>query len=177
MLKEGVEGLIHISDMSWNKDIKDPSETVNVGDKVKVKILSIDPDKQKVSLGLKQLEDNPFSKYPVGFVVKSKIKTVQRSGAYLDLENGLEAYLRVSSYSRERVADLRDHLNEGDELEAKIIKSNPEKKYIEVSVKDLLMDQEKQEMRKYMDTPGNSGATIYDLIGDKLDGLTEEEND
>lgn len=171
MLKEGVEGLIHISDITWKKHIKHPSEAVSVGDKVKVKILDIDTDKQKVSLGLKQLEKNPYEEYPVGKGLEIEVKAVQRSGAYLKLDDTLEAYLHVSNYSNERIEDLREHLNEGETVKCRVIKNNPDKKLIEVSVKDLLVDKE----NKYAE-PSDSGATLKDLLGDKLDGLTEEKN-
>jgi len=176
MLKEGVEGLIHISDISWNNEVEHPGDVLKVGDKVKAKIINIDPDKQKVSLGLKQLEKNPYEDYPVGKRITGNITRVQKSGAYMELETGLEAYLHVSNFSKERIDDLREHLKEGQEIEAKVIKNNAAKKYIEVSVKDLEMEQEKEEIKKYMDKPG-SGATLYDLIGDKLEGLTEEEEE
>ncbi|MFW6173073.1 MAG: 30S ribosomal protein S1 [Elusimicrobiota bacterium] len=176
MLDEGVEGLIHKSDISWKKEIDHPSEALKVGQKVKAKILNIEPDKQKVSLGLKQLEENPYDKFPVGKKVKAKVKTVQRSGAYLEMDKDIEGYLHISNYSKERIDDLRDHLKKDQTIECKITKNNPAKKYIEVSVKGLIEDKEKKEMKKYMDSK-ESGATIYDLIGDKLNGLTEEEKE
>ncbi|MFC2060913.1 30S ribosomal protein S1 [Elusimicrobiota bacterium] len=177
MLKEGVEGLIHISDMSWEKEVNNPTEVVNVGDKIEAKILSIDADKQKVSLGLKHLQDNPYQEYPVGKVITAKVKAVHRSGAHLNLNNDLEAYLHVSNYSKERIEDLREVIKEDAVIEnCKVIKNDPAKKVIEVSVKDYEMDKSKEEMKKYMDS-SESGATIYDLIGDKLDGLTDIDKD
>ncbi len=175
MLPEGVEGLVHISDISWNRDISHPSDALNVGDTLKVKVLGIDSDKQKISLGLKQMEENPYQEYPVGATVEAEAGKVSRSGAYLELPNGLEAYLHVSNYSRDRTEDLRDQLDQGDKVECRVIKNNPDKKYIEVSIKDLQAEEEKQEMKKYMDSSG-SGSTLYDLIGDKLDGLTQDKD-
>ncbi|NLB35438.1 MAG: 30S ribosomal protein S1 [Elusimicrobia bacterium] len=175
MLPEGVEGLLHISDMSWNKDISHPSDVVSVGDKIKLKVLNIDPDRQKVSLGLKQLDDNPYNDYPVGSKVKAKAKAVHKSGAYFELPNGLEAYLHISNYSRNRIEDLREHLTEGTEEECKVTKNNADKKFIEISIKDLEIDEEKKDMKKYMGS-STSGSTLYDLIGDKLEGLTEDKD-
>lgn len=172
MLAEGVEGLIHISDASWDKNIKHLSEIVNVGDNIKAKILSIEPDKQKISLGLKQMEDNPYDAYPVGEIFSAPVTAVQRSGAYIQLENNLEAYLHVSNYSNERIEDFRDTLKESDMVEFKVIKNNPAQNLIEVSVKALIQDEEKQEIKKYTE-PSESGATIKDLLGDKLEGLTD----
>ncbi|MBN2406127.1 MAG: 30S ribosomal protein S1 [Elusimicrobia bacterium] len=174
MLNEGVEGLIHVSDMTWDKEVEHPSEFVQVGDTVKVKILSIEPDKQKLSLGLKQLEDNPYNDYPAGSTVKCYVKTVQRSGAYVEMENGLEGYMHISNFSRERTEDLREKLKEGDVIEhCRVIKNNPSKKVLEVSIKDYEIDMEHREMKKYMDPSESSGATLRDLIGDKLKGLAD----
>ncbi|MFH1416083.1 MAG: 30S ribosomal protein S1 [Elusimicrobiota bacterium] len=172
MLKEGVEGLIHISDFSWNKTVKDVSEFVQVGDTVKVKILGIEQDKQKISLGLKQLEDNPFNAYPVGNSMELEIKNVQRSGAYLKLDDKLEAYLHVSNYARERVDDLREKLEAGQKIVCKIISNKPEQNLIEVSVRAMVEDDQKEELKKYSEPSKESGATLKDLLGDKLDGLT-----
>ncbi|MGM0441067.1 MAG: S1 RNA-binding domain-containing protein [Elusimicrobiota bacterium] len=179
MLKEGVEGLIHISDMSWKENIGHPSEVVEVGDEVEVKILGIDIDKQKISLGLKQLEDNPYNDYPKGTVVENcDIQRVQRSGAYVQLDNGLEAYLHISNYSKERIDDLRDHLEEGDKIDAcKVVKCNPRKDQLEVSIKKLILDNEKEEMEKYIDSPGDSGAKLRDVLGDKLSGIMDDDNE
>lgn len=175
MLKEGIEGLIHISDVSWDRNVKHVSEIIKVGDKVKAKILGIDPDKQKIALGLKQLEDNPYDNYPVGKIIEARINAVQRGGAYLDLDNNLQAYLHVSNYSNERIEDLRENLKVEDTLKCKVIKNNPAKNFIEVSVKALLADEEKKEGDAYPED-SSSGATLKDLIGDKLTSLTEEKD-
>ncbi len=173
MLKEGVEGLIHISDMSWDKEVKS-SDLFKVGDTLKVKILNIEADKQKISLGLKQIENNPYSDYPKGSEVEGEVIIVELNGAYLKLQNSLQAYLHISNYSKKRVDNLQDHLKEGDVLKCKVIKNNPSKKYIELSVKSYNADKEKADIEKYSKSSEPTGATLYDLIGDKLDGLTEE---
>ncbi len=173
LIPEGVEGLIHISDMSWSKEVKHPSEIVEIEDKVKVKILNIDARKQKISLGIKQLEKNPYKDFKRGDTVKAKTKNIQRSGAHLDMPNGVEAYLHISNFSKERIDDLRDHLKENEEIECKVTKCIPEKKYIEVSIKDLQEDIS-EEGHKERSKSTSGGSTLYDLIGDKLDGLTEE---
>ncbi|MFC2048884.1 S1 RNA-binding domain-containing protein [Elusimicrobiota bacterium] len=177
MLKEGVEGLIHVSDMSWGKDERHPSEILKVGDLKKAKIINIEPDKQKISLGLKQMGDNPYDKYPLGIILSCKVKAVQRSGAFLEIDDNLEAYIHISKYSSDRIEDMRDHLKEGDVLEnCKVIKNSPIKKMIEVSIIDYQIDEEKKEIKKYME-PTDSGSTLYDLVGDKLEGLAETSKD
>jgi small subunit ribosomal protein S1 len=172
MLEEGVEGLIHISDISWDKNIKHPSDALKVGDKVKSEILSIDPDKQKISLGLKQLEKNPYDEYPVGKIVELEVTTVQKSGARLKLDEELEAYLHVSNFSSDRVEDLREKLKEGETVKCKVVKNNPDKRSIEVSINALAYDQGKEELKKYTEIT-DSGATLKDILGDKLNGLTD----
>jgi small subunit ribosomal protein S1 len=173
MLPEGVEGLIHISDISWEKNVKHPSEAINVGDKVSAKILSIDADKQKIALGMKQLEENPYDKYPVGKIIECPVSVVQRSGAQIKLDENLEAYLHVSNYSADKIDDLRDFIKEGDMIKCKIVKSNPEKNSIEVSINALLRDEEKAEIKKYSES-SDTGTTLKDLLGDKLKGLKED---
>ncbi len=174
MLKEGVEGLIHVSDLSWGKNVKDISSFFKVSDIVKVKILNIDIDKQKVSLGLKQLENNPYDAYPVGRILEIKVKAIQKAGAYLELDNNMEAYLHVSNYSKDRINDLRENLKEGDLIKCKIITSDSSQNIIEVSVKSASEDDDKQELKKYTE-PTETGATLKDLLGDKLDGLTNDQ--
>ncbi len=175
MIEKGVEGLIHISDITWEKEINHPGEALEVGQKVKAKILNIDPDKQKVSLGLKQLEDNPYNDYPAGSEVDAKVKEVQRGGTYLELENGLEAYIHISNYDPGRTDDLREELKEGDTLKAKVIKNDPEKKYIELSRKALIVSKEKKNMEKYMDPGAGQGASIKDILGEKFKGLKKDD--
>ncbi|MDA3792385.1 MAG: S1 RNA-binding domain-containing protein [Elusimicrobia bacterium] len=151
MLDEGVEGLLHISDMTWDKIVKHPSEIVSEGDEIKIKVLGINVDKQKISLGLKHLEDNPYNDYPKGSIVEGTVEKIQRSGAYLKMENGIETYLHISNLSKDRIDDMRDELEEGEKIEARVIKNNPMKKQLEVSVKDLIVSREKKEMAKYID--------------------------
>ncbi len=177
MLDEGVEGLLHISDMTWDKVVQHPSEIVSVGDEIKLKVLGMDVDKQKISLGLKHLEDNPYNDYPEGSVFEGKVIKVQHSGAQLEMENGLEAYLHISKFSKDRIEDLREKLEEGEKIEAKVIKNNPRKKELEVSVKDLIVSREKEEMEKYIDDGKKSSGTIGDIVGDKLNGLSGEDEE
>ena len=102
-LEEGVEGLVHISEMSWTKRINHPSEVVTQGQKVKVKVLEINKDKQEISLGMKQVEENPWErvaeKYPPGSVVKGKVRNIANYGAFVEIEEGIDGLLHVTDLS------------------------------------------------------------------------------
>ncbi|MCP4265887.1 MAG: 30S ribosomal protein S1 [Candidatus Brocadiaceae bacterium] len=141
-IDEGIDGLLHISDMSWSKKVAHPSEIIKKGDKIEVKILSVDKDKKRVSLGIKQLTDDPWKKeipekYMVGDVVKGKVTKMTDFGAFVDLGNGLEGLLHISEVSSEKVKKLESVLSIGQELDVKIVKIEPEARKIGLSLKGI----------------------------------------
>lgn len=137
----GVDGLLHITDMSWGR-IKHPSELFSVGDEVKVKILKYDKDKQRVSLGLKQVTANPWDdvefKYPVGVNVKGKVVSLKDYGAFIELEGGVEGLIHVSEMSwTERVKHPNKLLKVGDDVECKVLEVDSKNKRISLGMKQL----------------------------------------
>jgi small subunit ribosomal protein S1 len=141
-IDEGIDGLLHISDMSWSKKVAHPSEIIKKGDKIEVKILSVDKDKKRVSLGIKQLNDDPWKKeipekYKVGDVVKGKVTKMTDFGAFVDLGNGLEGLLHISEVSNEKVKNLESILSIEQELNVKIVKIEPEARKIGLSLKGI----------------------------------------
>lgn len=137
---KGVEGLLHISEMSWTKRINHPNEVLNIGDFVEVKLLSVDVATRKVSLGMKQVVSNPWDtieqQYPEGSVVRGIIKSIIKNGVYLEIEKEFEGFIHIGdiSWTKERI-NTKDKFNEGDEIEAKVIGHNREKRRIELGLK------------------------------------------
>jgi len=137
----GMDGLLHITDMSWGR-IKHPSELFNVGDEVKVKVLKYDRDKERVSLGLKQVSPNPWDeaeyKFPIGMKVKGKVVSLKDYGAFIELDDGIEGLIHVSEMSwTERVKHPSKLLNVGDEVECKVLEVDPKNKRISLGIKQL----------------------------------------
>ena len=149
---DGVDGLIHVSDMSWSKRVKNPEEIVKAGDKVKVKILNIDRENQKIALGIKQLTEDPwqkfFSKYQMGDVVEGKIVKLEDYGAFVELDEDIEGLVHVSEISKERIDKPSDVLNIGDVKEMKIVKVDVKDKKIGLSIRQVIIDRERKELEK-----------------------------
>jgi len=141
-IDEGIDGLLHISDMSWSKKVAHPSEIIKKSEMIEVKILSVDKDKKRVSLGIKQLTDDPWKKeipdkYHVGDIVKGKVTKMTDFGAFIDLSNGLEGLLHISEVSKEKVKKLESVISIGQDLDVKIVKIEPEARKIGLSLKGV----------------------------------------
>ncbi len=140
-IEDGVDGLIHISDMSWTRKIKHPSESVKKKDQIKCKVLKIDKDNERISLGLKQLEPDPWQnveeKYKVGEDVSVIITKTTNFGAFAELEPGVEGLIHVSQIADKHVKNAKKQLKVDQEVQAKIIKVEPENKKIGLSIKAL----------------------------------------
>ncbi|NGX57604.1 MAG: 30S ribosomal protein S1 [Chlamydiae bacterium] len=149
-LEPGVEGLIHISDLSWIKKVSHPSEVLKKGDLVEAVVLSIDKDNKKITLGLKQLSDNPWENIektmPVGSILKGTVCKITAFGAFVELDNGIEGLIHVTELSDEAFGKVEDVISRGDEITAKVIKIDPEHKKIALSTKEHMID-ENQENR------------------------------
>ena len=134
----GLDGLLHISEISWGK-LKHPQEVLQIGDKVKVKILSMNEEKNKISLGLKQTTPEPWSvineKYEVGQIVTGKVVQIKEYGAFVELEPGLDGLVHISEVAHKRVNDIAEELQLGQEVEAKILDIDTERKRISLSIK------------------------------------------
>lgn len=143
-LEPGIDGLIHISDLSWIKKVSHPSEVLNKGDIVEAVILSVDKESKKITLGVKQLSKNPWESIektmPVGSIVKGTVIKTAAFGAFVLLQNGLEALIHVTELSDQPFGKVEDVISKGDEITAKVIKIDPEHKKIALSIKEYMID-------------------------------------
>ena len=166
-LTGGIDGLIHLSDLSWDRSGEDIAREFTKGDEVTAVVLSVDPDRERISLGIKQAEDDPFSAYvsanPKGSVVKGVVGTIDEKGAVIHLEDGVEGYLRAAELSRDFVGDARNALQQGAEVEARITSIERKSRRITLSVKALEMEIEGKAIEEYSARPS---TTIS--LGDKL---------
>ncbi len=149
-LEPGIEGLIHISDLSWIKKISHPSELLEKGDRVKAMILSVDKESKKITLGLKQVDENPWENIekimPAGSLVKGVITKIAAFGAFVELENGIEALIHVTELSDQPFGKVEDLVQQGDRITAKVLRIDPEQKKIALSLKEHLMDEGKEDL-------------------------------
>ena len=170
-LDGGIDGLVHLSDISWNEAGEEAVRRFKKGDELETVILSVDPERERISLGIKQLEEDPFSDYVAvndkGTIVRGTVKEVDAKGAIIDLGNEIEATLKASEISRDRVEDARNVLKEGDEVEAKIISVDRKSRVISLSVKSKDVEDEKdamKELRNKQDVESTGPTTIGDLL-------------
>ncbi len=165
-LTEGVTGLVHISDLSWDGSVKQPADVLKKGDVVTVKILDFQADKKKISLGLKQTSEDPWvaaaQKYSMGKVVKVKVLRNTKIGVFVQLEAGIEGLIHISQL--EKKGTETPELPLGSEVEAKIIKVVPGERKIGLSVREAANEVEAEEMKKYLNT-NKRGASISELSG------------
>jgi small subunit ribosomal protein S1 len=144
-LEEGVEGLIHISEMSWSRRLVHPSKILNEGDVIEARVLDVDPEQRKISLGLKQLQPNPWelleTKYPVGSRIRGKVRNITDFGAFVEIEKGIDGLVHVSDMSwTKRFVNPRELLREGDEVEVVVLSIDTENQRISLSLKDTEPD-------------------------------------
>ncbi len=159
-IEEGVDGLLHVSDLSWTKKVGHPSELLKKGDHVQAVVLSVDQEKQRIALGLKQMQEDPWlnaipGAYRPGMVVKGKVTKIANFGVFIELEDGLEGLLHVSEISDQKVEKPEDIVKVGQELEVKILRVDGEERKIGLSLKRAQWAQEeekKEEERKERQT-------------------------
>jgi len=175
-LEEGIDGMVHVSDMSWTRKINHPSEMVKKGDEVDAIVLEVSTENQRISLGMKQLSDDPWENidrlYRMGDVVKGKVARVAGFGAFIELEHDIDGLVHISQISEERVEKVKDHLTEGDEVSARVIKIDKEERRIGLSVKAANYDEDA--LAKEVASYDDSGEDLTTSLGDLLDEAAAE---
>ncbi len=164
----GIDGLLHISEISWGK-LKHPQEVLSIGDKIRVKVLSMNQEKGKISLGLKQNQPEPWSvineKYDVGQIVNGKVVQLKEYGAFVELEPGLDGLVHISEVAHKRVGNIADELSVGQEVAAKILEIDQDRRRISLSIKEALDE---------MPQPEEEAAEAYEEEAEPADVPAEE---
>jgi len=173
----GIDGLVHLSDISWNDAGEEAVRSYKKGDEINAVVLSVDPERERISLGIKQLDKDPYSDFvadnPKGTIVKGTIGEVDAKGAVIDLGNGVEGYLRASELSRDRVEDARTVLTTGEEVEAKFTGIDRKSRNISLSIKAKDTAEEKATISDYKSGAAPAGGTLGDLLKQQMDGGDE----
>ena len=172
-LAGGIDGLVHLSDISWDVPGEEAVRSYQKGQQVDAMVLSIDPERERISLGIKQLAKDPFSAYiadhPKGSIVKGTVREVDAKGAVIDLGNGVDGHLRASELSRDRVEDARTMLKVGDEVEAKFTGVDRKGRSIALSIKAKDIHEEQEAMQNYR-TESSTGTSLGDLLKEQISG-------
>ena len=180
-IENDIDGMIHVSDMSWTRKINHPNEVLKVGEEVEAVILDIDPTQQRISLGLKQTEVDPWANieqiYKIGDVVKGKVTKVTAFGAFIELSHKIDGLVHISQISRDHVEKVKDKLNLGDEIEAVVIKIDKDERRIGLSIKALEEGFNEESIKAAGEEvpaalkPGEALGDMGTIFGNSLDNL------
>ena len=172
-LDGNIDGLVHLSDISWNMPGEEAIRNFKKGDEVETVILAIDPERERISLGIKQLEQDPFQNYLAshekGNLVTGIVKEVDAKGAVITLADSVEGYLRASDISRDRVEDARSQMNVGDTVEAKFMGVDKKNKAITLSIKAKDQEDESAAMKSYSDQASSAMPTLGDIFKEQME--------
>ncbi|NIQ93971.1 MAG: 30S ribosomal protein S1 [Desulfuromonadales bacterium] len=176
---EGIDGLVHISDLSWTKRVKHPSELYKKGDLVKAVVLNIDRENERFSLGIKQLNSDPWEsiphRYPQGTIIRGQVTSVTDFGIFLEIEEGIEGLIHVSEISKEKVDSPKDVAKEGDELEAVVLNVDTDERKIALSIKKLAHQKEKAEVDAYLGAQEQATSNLGALLQGAMDKADTDE--
>jgi small subunit ribosomal protein S1 len=170
-IEEGIDGLLHVSDMSWTRKIGHPSEVVEKGQEVECKVVSVDQERRRIALGLKQMDDDPWAtdipnRYQPGQLVKGKVTKITNFGVFVGLEDGLEGLLHISELADHKVENPEDVVKVGDDIEVKILRVDPEERKIGLSRKRVeWADDDLGEEEAAADTNGGASVELKGGVG------------
>ncbi|BCA79636.1 30S ribosomal protein S1 [Desulfuromonas sp. AOP6] len=178
---EGIDGLVHISDLSWTKRIKHPSEVYKKGDIVKAVVLNIDRENERFSLGIKQLAMDPWetipTRYAPGTIIRGKVTSVTDFGIFVEVEEGIEGLIHVSEISKEKIDSPKSFANVGDELEAVVLNVDTSDRKIALSVKHLANQKEKAEVDAFLGAQKSATSNFGDLLQGALSKAGEDKSE
>ncbi|MBA2663965.1 MAG: 30S ribosomal protein S1 [Bradymonadaceae bacterium] len=179
-IEEGIDGLVHISDISWTQKIRHPSELYEVGHEVEAVVLNIDVENERFSLGIKQLESDPWEslpqRYPPGKIVGARITKITDFGAFAEVEDGIEGLIHISELADERIEDPREVVKVGEDHRVEVISVDPKERKIALSIKNFVRRSETGNLKEYSEQSGAT-AQLGDLLKGKLGELTGEEGE
>ena len=172
-LEGGIDGLVHVSDLSWNEDGENLLRNHRKGEEIETVVLTVDAERERISLGIKQLDRDPFSswlnEHPRGTVLTATVAEVEQRGARVDLAEGVEGYIRASEISRERVEDARMVLRAGETVEVKVVAVDRRRRGVSLSIRERESDEEATAMQQYAANVEDAPATIGDLVKQQMD--------
>ncbi len=178
-IEDGIDGLIHVSDISWTKKIRHPNEVYQVGDVVQAKVLTVDQENEKFTLGIKQLVDDPWayvpSKYPAGSLIEGVITNITDFGVFVEVEEGIEGLVHVSEISNKKIKSPSELFKEGVTLQAKVIHVSAEERRLGLSIKQMKDDEERKKPKEFRST--SSGEAAGQSLGDLLKQKLEEDGE
>ena len=167
-IEDGIDGLVHVSDMSWTKRIKHPGDVYEKGSLVQAVVLKVDVENERLSLGIKQLEPDPWSlapdKYRTGTLVSGKVTSLTDFGVFVELEEGIEGLIHVSELSREKIASAKEFAKVGDNLNAVVLSCDSKDRRISLSIKSMQVAVEKADFEQFMGSQGESSTTFGELL-------------
>ncbi|MBN2438801.1 MAG: 30S ribosomal protein S1 [Deltaproteobacteria bacterium] len=169
-VEEGIDGLIHMSDISWKQRVKHPSEMFKKGQEIEVMVLNIDVEHEKFSLGLKQIEKNPWEelsvRYPAGSIVSGKVTNITDFGIFVEIEEGIEGLVHISELSSRRVKSSSELFAVGDSVSAVVKNVDPKSRKIRLSVKDFESSTEGHSVNQYINNQENIGSSLSKALAD-----------
>jgi small subunit ribosomal protein S1 len=182
-LEEGIDGMIHVSDMSWTRKINHPSEVLKKSDDVEAVVLEVSPENQRISLGLKQAQEDPWSsiaaRYKVGQLVQGKVTKLASFGAFIDMGEGVDGLVHISQISDDRVEKVRDVLKVGQDVSARVVRIDPVERKIGLSIKAANVADEDFVVKDEMLEGLRPGEDLVDLAGafDAAFGASEQKEE
>jgi small subunit ribosomal protein S1 len=178
-LDGGIDGLVHLSDITWAETSDDIVQRYKKGDEIEAVVLQVDPERERISLGIKQLEQDPFAAYlanhPKGAIVTGRVTAVDQKSAVVELAEGVEGQLWASELARERVEDARTVLRVDDSVEAKIVTVDRKNRTLTLSVKAKESHEEKEAVEDYGRTPQAGSATLGDLLREQISAQKDDD--
>jgi small subunit ribosomal protein S1 len=177
-IDEGIDGLVHISDISWTKRVKHPSEVFKKGQEVQAIVLNIDKENERFSLGIKQLESDPWEsipqRYPLGSVIAGPITNVTDFGLFVEIEEGIEGLVHVSEISKEKIKSPIGQYKPGDQITAKVINISPKDRKIGLSIKKVEEQDDRRDYDEYMSTSKAATSNLGELLKEELEARANQ---
>ncbi|MGD0584465.1 MAG: 30S ribosomal protein S1 [Oryzomonas sp.] len=177
-IEDGIDGLVHVSDISWTKRVKHPGDVFEKAQLVQAVVLKVDVDNERLSLGIKQLEPDPWSlapeKYRAGVKVTGKVTSLTDFGVFVELEEGIEGLIHVSELSREKVPSAKDFAAVGDILEAVVLSCDSRERRISLSIKSMRAAAEKEEFAQYLGSQGEATSNLGELLQQEINNKNNQ---
>ena len=171
-IEDGIDGLVHVSDISWTKRIKHPGDVYGKSDLVQAVVLKVDVENERLSLGIKQLHPDPWSvapdKYRAGIKVTGKVTSLTDFGVFVELEEGIEGLIHVSELSTEKVPTAKTFAEVGASLEAVVLNCDPKERRISLSIKSMHSAAEKEEFAQYLGSQGSATSNLGELLQQEI---------